>query len=192
VIALSKLLNQLPIIPEEERSTEFRNINGMHYQLTKFALAVNGAELTVGKIFNEVFEEYKENPELLFDIANAIKSSLTTMKSIPFGAVSENVDFKEGALISHLHRYFEREYLIITKDRFNFSNCEVCSLDARHIYKEARNDFCELHLLIPPKDYTDDIRLSKNDFMVVCPNCHKMFHKIRPWMGKNEAQKILR
>lgn len=193
VIELSALLNELPIIPVAVRTDDFRNVNGMHYQLTKLKLhVVEGKPLKIGKVFIDVYDEFCNDKQTLHEIATAIKNSKNILKTISFGDSSEGINFKEGALLSHLHRYFENKYLLKYANNFLFCHCAICKLDVNQAYRGSAKTFYELHLMIPPKDYHDESKFYFNDFIMVCPNCHKALHLMRPWVNKNEINKILK
>ena len=191
VIKLSKLLNELPIIPREDKTDDFRNTSGIHFQLSQFDSYLKGRVLKVGKIFVQVYEEYIHDLSELHKIASAIRNSKNILNTIPFGDKVEGLGFKEGALLFHLHRYFEADYKLRLLGKFIKDNCTICKLDFTQAYHGSKDDFYELHLIKPPKDYTDDYSYSCSDYIVVCPSCHKVLHITRPWVDKINIEKIL-
>ncbi|MEN5197255.1 hypothetical protein [Sphingobacterium faecium] len=83
IIALSKLLNELPLHTEKEE--RFRNPNGVGLKLSNF-LAPNEAYVGKGMIsFSKtdkaIFEEFKDNKTLVRTLAEAIKSSSVLRKT---------------------------------------------------------------------------------------------------------------
>lgn len=192
VIELSELLNRLPIIPISERNDTFRNAAGVSSQLSRFKWSLKYREKhsNIGKIFFVVYEEFEERQKEIHAIAQAIRRSETLIQQIGFGTAEEAENFPEGAILSHLHRYFERQQSVyLLKDA---SQCAVCRIKPEHIYGSQPNvQFFDLHLLVPPTEIAVDITFAEKDFITVCPNCHRILHQIRPWRNRKQCEDIL-
>jgi 5-methylcytosine-specific restriction protein A len=192
VLELSELLQELPIVPESKRAKDFRNANGISYQLTKFAHSVRGSKSTIGRIFFDVYEDYQNDRVALHEVANAIRNAKKTLRAISFGNPVEQKGFREGALLSHLHRHFETEYLKEYEEEFRLTRCSICRLDLSEVYQVGGGQLYELHLTVHPKYYSDKSRFIPDNFVVVCPNCHEALHRTRPWLDKDAVDNILR
>lgn len=60
-------------------------------------------------------------------------------------------------------------------------DCEVCGLNLRKRYPSVGRDYIEAHHLTPIAALAGrPTNLSVTDFVVVCPNCHRMLHTATP------------
>ncbi len=58
--------------------------------------------------------------------------------------------------------------------------CAVCRTDPREIYgKEVGETIVDAHHLIPLKDCKKPRRPQRQDFALVCPNCHRALHRLK-------------
>lgn len=80
-----------------------------------------------------------------------------------------------------LHRTIERNPRLSKEaKRVHGYSCQVCGFDFEAIYGDLGHDYIEAHHRISlaslPKDKS--VTLSpKDDFAVVCANCHRMLHR---------------
>lgn len=189
VIELSQLLNELPIHPTEKRTANFRNPVGISDQLRGFGYSLRpNNRVRVGSVFLVVYEEYRNCPEQIHAIAEAIKQNREFFKTATFGSEFEGEDFPEGALLYHLHRVLEaRDGRKIVPAE----NCEICHLNLSEVYKPISGNFLQCHLTVPITELNGSKHYKTDDFITVCPNCHAMVHKYRPWVTRDSAGEIL-
>ena len=190
IIELSELLNELPIIPISVRGEIFRNSNGIKNQLLKFKSSYSKKERDshVGSIFYEIADEFDGRKDELHKIACAIRQNREFFKTATFGSEFEGRDFPEGALLFHLHRVLE------TRDSRKVARaerCEICHLNLSEVYKSAFGTFLQCHLTVPIIELDGSKHYAADDFITVCPNCHAVLHRHRPWLTKENAGKIL-
>lgn len=79
------------------------------------------------------------------------------------------------------HRKIERNSALIKEvKKVQGFTCAVCSFDFEKIYGEIGKGFIEAHHLVPisvlPEGKTVSLN-PKNDFAVLCSNCHRMVHR---------------
>jgi 5-methylcytosine-specific restriction protein A len=109
IIELSELLNRLPIIPKQYRNDTFRNRFGISSQLSRFMWSLqNNKHANIGIMFFTVYEEYIGRSDELHYIAQVIRRCESVLSDMNFGAEIENDGFPEGAILSHIHRNWER------------------------------------------------------------------------------------
>lgn len=187
---LSDLLNSLSIVPQSMRGETFRNCTGVNKQIYLFRTSSSKGEKdpNVGAIFYSVADDYRGNEKEIHHIANAIKRNLAYFNGATFGAAEESYDFPEGALLSHLHRMIE---IRDSKNLKAAEICEVCHLDFSQVYKPISGGFLQLHLTVPVTELDSRKKYKPDEFITVCPNCHAMLHKRRPWATKKTAGEIL-
>lgn len=190
IVELSELLNELPIIPISARGVIFRNSNGIKNQLLKFKSSYPKKEkdLHVGSIFYEVADEFDGRKDELHKIACAIRQNRDFFKAATFGSELEGEDFPEGALLYHLHRVLEtRDSRKIVRTE----SCESCHLNLSEVYKPVPGNFLQCHLTVPVTNLNGSKHYAADDFITVCPNCHAVLHRRRPWLTKDDAKEIL-
>ncbi|QWG62363.1 HNH endonuclease [Bacillus mycoides] len=117
----------------------------------------------------------------------------------------ENVDlteddagFPEGKKKLRLHIYRERNSKLIrtVKDEFKSKNngklfCEICKFDYKEKYGELGEDYIEGHHVIPVSELKEGSKTKVEDIILVCANCHRMLHRKRPWLSKEQLKEIL-
>lgn len=193
IIELSELLNRLPMVPFSKRSDTFRNIAGVSRQLATLNWGLtNNKKAPIGKIFYEIYHAFRDSPEKLNKIAQAIRRCVGLVGDISFADETEVEGFCEGALLAHLHRYLEIKHG--GQLSAEIKRCYICSVKPQQVYHGSAkiNNILEAHLLIPPEDYGSEIEPKDKDFIVVCPNCHKVLHNVRPWIEKVNVNSILK
>lgn len=191
IIELSKLLNELPIIPESERDETFRNPAGVRRQLLTFewGLRKNKKPVHVGQVFYTVFEDFNQDIETIKKISSSIIKNKKTIKKIGFSSIDRASFFYEGMLLFNVHRYIEqRQGLRFSK---KVERCNLCSISPRSVYAiDEDASFLEPHLLVPPEEMEPEMRLTEKDFIILCPNCHKVLHQLRPWCSRTQCERI--
>lgn len=187
---LSNLLNSLPIIPQAMRGEVFRNCTGVSKQISMFRLSSAKGEKNpnVGAIFYSVADDYRGNEEEIHRIATAIKRNFDYFDGAVFGAVEESGDFPEGALLGHLHRMIE---IRDSKKLKAADVCDVCHLDLSQVYKPVPGGFMQLHLMLPVTELDSCKKYKPDEYVTVCPNCHAVLHKHRPWVTRETLGGIL-
>ncbi|MCD8003210.1 MAG: hypothetical protein LUG88_04785 [Clostridia bacterium] len=188
MIELSRLLNQLPIHPFENRRVNFRSVRGVTDQLNLFYSSRKNGKRNpdVGLMFYLVAAEFDGREDELHKIAEAIRRNEKAYSSL-FGASLEGGKFPEGALLEHLHR------LIETRDGEKVpvnERCEVCGIDLSHYYQPC-GQILENHLIVSPSEMDFEKKYRSDDFITVCPTCHDVLHRFRPWVDKHNCEDIL-
>jgi len=193
IIALSELLNRLPIFDHKPDQQTFRNPNGVTLKLSNFkALDPNykgkGME-AYSKLDKEVFEEFSSNTKLLHRIANEIRQISEDTKlsnevsKIENDEMSETDSVKEGQLLYKLHKVRERDRRIIEAKKKKVLKekgelkCEACNFDFGKTYGVMGKGYIECHHLIPLANFQINKETKLDDLALLCSNCHRMIHK---------------
>ncbi len=193
VIALSQLLNQLPIHHGKEMYDRFRNPNGVSLKLSNF-LALDDSYAGKGmsstsKLDKQIFEEFKDDKSLLRILADAIKKSTTEeeLRNAVLSIANEptDTDFArlEGTILYKYHLYRERNNTLAKKKKqqamaqFGKLACELCGFDFAEKYGKVGQGFIECHHITPLHLITKEAKTTLNDLMLVCANCHRMLHR---------------
>lgn len=193
IIALSEILNRLPIYGHRPDAEKFRNPNGVSLKLSNF-MAIDPNHSGKGmkghsKLDEEIFNEYLTKREDLKRNATQIlkvvenKVLLSSIEKIEDDETSEKDSVKEGQVLYKLHKYRERNKKIVeAKKKSVFKSkkrleCEVCNFDFSLVYGEVGQGFIECHHIKPlaSNDLTSITKL--DDLALVCSNCHRMLHR---------------
>jgi 5-methylcytosine-specific restriction protein A len=193
IIALSELLNRLPIFDIKPDQQTFRNPTGVNMKLSNFkALDPNyqgkGME-GYSKLDKEVFEEFNFDVNRLNQIANDIRQILNNpelsneVSKIENDETSETDSVKEGQVLYKLHKVRERNRKIVEakkrkvlKDKGELK-CEACSFDFEKIYGGMGKGYIECHHLTPLSNFQVNKDTRLDDLALLCSNCHRMIHR---------------
>ncbi|NOT08202.1 MAG: HNH endonuclease [Gemmatimonadales bacterium] len=197
VIALSELLNRLPIHDSTVRDGEFRNPNGVAMKLGNFSSidpSYPGTGLRRGnKLEAVVWKDFAENPDLLRRLAQAISqqadaSPAPTGPSSPI-PIGDEDEFPEGRLLTRLHFARERNRKAVKRKKAHVLGktgklaCECCDFDFAATYGAFGAGFAECHHLVPISELNRNGITRLIDLSIVCANCHRMLHRTRPLMA---------
>jgi 5-methylcytosine-specific restriction protein A len=193
IIALSELLNKLPIFDYKPDQKTFRNPNGVSLKLSNFkALDPNyeGKGMKGHSILdNKVFQEFSSDIQLLHQIAIKIKEVSDNRKlsneiyKIENDETSETNSVKEGQVLYKLHKLRERNRKIIEAKKNKVLNegkkleCEACEFDFGKTYGKLGEGYIECHHLIPLSNFQVNKETTLDDLALLCSNCHRMIHK---------------
>ena len=183
----SKQLCELPLCFLQPKPEDFRNCNGMHYQLSKLHMVLKGAkELSyLAKTWGEVISYYRNQDNLLMKSASAILKTSKWLSNLGILVNPYDAIFAEGSILECLHSITERN--IPCQDK----NCAICGMFPSAIYRSECISLLETHLLLEPWSLTPNMKICKKDVITVCPNCHKVIHAIRPWISNPNGKQIL-
>lgn len=110
---------------------------------------------------------------------------------------TEEDQFPEGKELYQLHKNRERNQTVVRlKKQLAMQKgnlcCEVCGFDFEARYGEMGEGYIECHHIKPISQYTEEDTTTIDDLVLVCSNCHRMLHRKRPWIGKDELKDVLR
>lgn len=193
IIALSELLNRLPIFDFKPDQQTFRNPNGVTLKLSNFkAIDPNyqgkGME-AYSKLDKEVFEEFCLDIDRLNKIANQIRKVLDNPElSYEVSKVEHDEMFdtdivKEGQVLYKLHKAKERNWKLIEAKKKKVRTekgelrCEVCDFDFEKTYGAIGKDYIECHQLTSLFNFQVDKETKLEELALLCSNCHRMIHR---------------
>ncbi|WP_293952399.1 MULTISPECIES: HNH endonuclease [unclassified Sphingobacterium] len=196
VVELSNTLNKLPIHEDKDDYEKFRDPNGVGLKLSNFLSldrTYSGKGMaSTSKLDKEVFEEFKDNKEMLHKLANATNLSAINPEikneiiNLP-NDIDDDVKVKEGCLLYRYHLARERNTTIVKKKKEKVLKlhgkleCELCSFDFEKVYGEIGHGFIEFQYKKPLYSLLEETATSLDDLMLVCSNCHSILH--RGWNG---------
>ena len=185
---LSALLKRLPIHPFENRRKDFRTPTGIAAQLHRFqrAIITGVNKKNVGLSFFEINYEFENRHTELHNIASAIRRNEKYYVT-GFGNSLEDYGFPEGTLLGHLHRIIE------ARDGAKVEiadHCEICHMKPK-LYYQPCGTFLQSHFLIAPEEMDGKKKYGAECFATVCPTCHAVLHRFRPWRTRDNYGEIL-
>lgn len=152
-----------------------------------------------GDLFN--FEGQFELTDISEDIDGAMYFILNKGSNVSYSitriAVEDNENFPEGKEKERLHKYKERNPAVIkaAKERFKHEHgklyCEVCGFDFEETYGEIGTDYIEGHHTKPVSELEEESITNVDDILLVCANCHRMLHRKRPCLSKDELYNFI-
>ena len=110
----------------------------------------------------------------------------------------DDISFPEGKqkLKTHICRERNQKVIQIAKDRFKEKHghlyCEACGFDFYKKYGKIGEDYIEGHHTIPVSELKEDDKTKPEDIILLCSNCHKMIHRKRPWLKKEELKELIK
>ena len=199
VIELSQTLRSLPIHPIEIRGSTFRNPNGVGRKLADIHThrpGYSGKPTSGSKLDTDVWVKYGNNLNLVNSIAKTIRANYQKLQ-IPVEEEDEiDAEHQEGRIVVRLHKTRERDpKLIITKKqsiikKFGFLSCQACRINLEETFGSENFNVYECHHLLPLHT-AGETKTSIHDLALLCPTCHRIAHRIKPWPNLDELIRIL-
>ncbi len=98
---------------------------------------------------------------------------------------------KEGRRSLRKHLVKERSNKLVSKFKQHLSSykCCICGFNFEETYGEIGAGFIEVHHKKPVSDLKEDEQISTKDLIAVCSNCHRMLHRKKDNLLKDEELK---
>lgn len=208
VSALSETLNRLGERLGLLVNGKYRNINGVYMKLMNFrrfdpeAVASGRSGLRRGNSDEEaVWQEFASDLARLKATADAITSALANSAdwSIELPPIDDAfTEAPEGRLLTRIHLVRERNRKLVERKkaaalvRMGRLFCEVCDFDFEARYGDRGRGFIEAHHTKPVHTLGEGAMTNIGDLALVCANCHRMIHAVRPWLTLIELRSLLR
>jgi len=114
-----------------------------------------------------------------------------------FQPQEEELTFPEGEMKYNHHTSRERNKKLVTlKKKLAFAEnpllpCEICGISFKTKYGDIGDGFIEAHHVVPISELTEETEMKPSDLILICPNCHKMIHRKRPWLTTEQIKNLL-
>jgi len=147
-----------------------------------------------------IWNEFATDTERLKAVASSIISASSQVpppSDSKEAAIDKEEEFTEGRILTKLHRRRERNPSAVKKKKTKVLEqtgrlvCEVCEFDFYSIYGDLGKGFAECHHRSPLSDLTKAKTTKLTDLAIVCANCHRMLHRVRPWKTVNELRNLI-
>ena len=201
VAALSQLLNRIGRLQGTTMNEAYRNPNGVAMKLQNFRRFdpdQEGKGLPGGgQGEKDVWHAFAKEPDRLRATAAAIEESLPELESLPPEVIAETDEAEEGAVLTRLHRFRERDRGIVERRKAKALKetgtlaCEACGFDFRERYGSRGDGFIECHHAQPVSTLKPGEKTKASDLVLLCANCHRMVHVARPWLDLDHLRALL-
>jgi hypothetical protein len=110
--------------------------------------------------------------------------------------LDEKAEFVEGAKKYRRHIQSERNSKVVKlakKRRWQEKGayaCDICQFDFARIYGELGAGYIEAHHTIPVSQMLNGHKTKVSDLALVCSNCHRMLHTMKPLITIKELKAI--
>ena len=194
ILALSDLLNCLPIHSDRPNTAKFRNPNGVYMKLgnlRRFDPTYQGVGLRSGnKLEVDVWRDFGNDRARLKLVADALRSAATLPDELwKPASISEGItEALEGRVLTRLHAIKERSGELVESkkrqalDRLGRLECEACTFDFERNYGAVGRGFMECHHLRPISTLGAPERTRLDDLALICANCHRIIHRPSVWL----------
>jgi 5-methylcytosine-specific restriction protein A len=142
-----------------------------------------------------------ESQKLAMDLVSFIKLYDEIIDKQPFDSEENELNTEteevwlEDLTKYKIHRRVERNQALCKKAKeIHGYICKACGFDFESRYGEVGRKYIEAHHVVPISSLEKaKIKLDPaKDFTVLCANCHRMIHRIKPTPTLEEFKKIIR
>jgi hypothetical protein len=147
---------------------------------------------------HDISKYYNNLSSILFK-DNQIIDNIVITEQAPSDDDSLQVDLSDLTLEERrriqYHRIVERNpRLSEAAKQIHGYTCQVCAFNYEKVYGKLGHKYIEAHHLTPLSELpmNQSIKLSaKNDFAVLCSNCHSIIHRVNPIPSLTELREIV-
>ncbi len=141
-------------------------------------------------------------PELLADLLNMVglyelsiaRGGVDSLETAGVLASGETGTIDETRRYVRHARIERSSKAAMVAKKVHGHQCQACGFDFETTYGERGHRFIEAHHLIPLSSLPEGEPVPmdpKEDFAVLCSNCHRMVHRRRPWLTLRELKNLL-
>lgn len=193
---LSQLLRRWPVEREYALADpKFRNEQSVRNKLYNLQFLETGGTQgreKGGAVTNAVWEEFGSNAEAVAAEAAMIRTATQDLESADPEPEGPDVDIgaDETAIVLLTHRRRERSRKLVQRKKTaviaetGALACEACGFDSDARY--GIQGVIECHHVKPVADLQPGESTRLSDLRLVCPNCHRLIHRRRPWLSWSE------
>lgn len=204
ILALSDLLNRLPIHSDRPNAAKFRNPSGVYMKLgnlRRFDPTYTGKGLKAGNKFEEeVWRDFGNDRAKLKVVADALRTAATLPDELwkPASIAEGITEAEEGRVLTRLHAIRERSSKLVESKkqqalhRLGRLECEACMFDFERNYGDIGKGYMECHHLKPLSTLATIETTRLEDLALICANCHRIIHRPVVWLTLPQLQATIR
>lgn len=198
VIKLSNHLRSLPLHSIATRQDTFRNPAGVARKLADIRThqpGYGGKPTSGSRLDTLIWKEFGNDPASVNAVTERIRSH-AQIDAPPDADEEELAEIhNEGRLVVRTHRSRERSKNLrrnkIQQVKRVYGNllCEACMEVPHNRYGPVGDEVLECHHLVPLA-VSGPTETKLKDVVLLCPTCHRVAHRIRPWPTLKELRAI--
>jgi 5-methylcytosine-specific restriction protein A len=129
---------------------------------------------------NELVADLKETLRIYSWLVEVDSVEVEADPLFSLRAAESSDEFFEDVRKRRYHARIERNGALVRQvKKVRGYECEVCSFNFKKVYGDLGDEFIEAHHLTPISSLTGRVGLDPmKDFAVLCPNCHRMIHRL--------------
>ncbi|PYE52985.1 HNH endonuclease [Deinococcus yavapaiensis] len=145
-----------------------------------------------GKGDRVVWDTYAHRSEELRRLTDVVRGAREDVPPL----VDVDEGFPEGRIVERLHKSRERSRTLVRAKLADVSAktgrlaCEACGFDFEATYGDAARGMAECHHRVPLSAIGQS-KTTLADLAVVCANCHRYLHRVRPMPTVEELRLAL-
>jgi hypothetical protein len=205
VIALSKILRELPIYPKDSQPENFRSIASVSLRLSNFRSCdpeCNAKGLLSSRtgLFKEVFIRYYRKDKLLADTVLGIEQkyqiSIRHIIAPEKSSKENNAEDIPAATPYQTHKNKETDSSFYRKVKgYHYGKskvCSICKADSIKTYGKLGEDILEYHCIkkFLEADLSNEVCIG--DYIQICPVCHKLLDKYYGLVDYDDLKNVIR
>lgn len=204
VVELSRLLQLLPLHPQEKRPDNFRSPSSVRLKMANIHNWHKGnrnKKTNGGALDRKIHQAFVEDPERMHAAARSIREGVLSgeLTTLPLfeEEVEEELSAPEGQLLIRQHYARERnrklrtQKIEQTRARGLPIACEACGFDFAKTYGDRGNNYIEVHHIVP-LHHIGESRTRLEDLALLCANCHRMIHVSKPWLTVDQLRTLIK
>ena len=203
---LSVLLNRLHVQLGTTGRETLRNPAGVYMKLQnlkshdpEYVLRGHRGLQRGNRLEGEIWSRFGTDAQHLHGVAQAIRAFIESGTDLSSAEVDDDALASEGRLLTRVHKTYERRpenrrRKIAEHRRENGGRvfCECYGFDFERTYGERGAGFIECHHAVAVSLLSPNQRLKLSDLRLLCSNCHRMIHRVEPWLTTSELSALLR
>lgn len=180
------------------------------YESTKYDLLHNGRRYPPKILISLAYQIVSGRPHPVAEFSGGAESN-NFLKGLGFSIVDKEGHISGSSIQTEddQNRYTEGRKKYVTHisyernsqlskdkkkqvlDEQGHLSCEVCSFDFYKMYGERGYGYTECHHNKPVSEMSGEAEVTLEDLSLLCSNCHRMIHRVKPWMPVKELKDIL-
>lgn len=205
VIALSKILRELPIHLKDSQPENFRSIASVSLRLSNFRSCdprcnAKGLLSSGTGLFKEIFNKYYGKDKLLADMVSGIEQkyhiNVRHIIAPEKNSKENNTEDIPAVTPYQIHKNKETDssfYRKVKEYHYGKSKiCSICETDSIKTYGKLGEDILEYHCIknFPKTGLSNGVCIG--DYIQICPACHKLLDKYYGLVDYDDLKNVIR
>ena len=196
---LSTLLRTNPAWGKKQLGARFRSAAAVASKLNNISFLSGEPGMShVSRLDRDIWQRYGNRPGFVRQRAEVIRRAIL---SGPDATVTEieDIEFKEGALVTRQHRFRERnpnvrKRVLASRLADGELECEICEVSFPSLDHKLKLAAFEVHHLLPVA-IARERKVKIRDMALLCATCHRQLHALianqQDWVDLEAAKQVL-